>query len=96
MNEFIVISGFCTVVGFLFLVVRVVHPTRAEWKKQMEKDREDYFKLFQSKESCSLFHDTQDVRNSSFTNSLIEIKDEIKELRKDIKEAINKFLERAK
>ena len=94
MNVFIIISGFCTVVGFLFLVVRVLHPTRAEWIAQMEKDREDYFKLFQSKESCTLFHETQDVRNNSFTNSLIEIKDEIKELRKDIKEAIAKLLDR--
>ena len=94
MNVFIIISGFCTVVGFLFLVVRVLHPTRAEFEETMKKQREDYFKLFQSKESCTLFHETQDVRNNSFTNSLIDIKDEIKELRKDIKEAVTKFLDR--
>ena len=94
MGELSVIVTFCSVCGFLFLVVRIIHPTRKEFDETLKRQRENYFSFFQSKESCTLFHDTQEVRNNSFTNSLIEIKDEIKELRKDIKEAINKLLDR--
>ena len=82
------VLAFCALCGILFGVVRIVHPTRKEFKDEMDKQREDFFKHLQTKESCNLYHATQDVRNNSFTNTMIEIKDEIREIRKDIKEAI--------
>lgn len=88
------IIAFCGVCGFLFLVVRVIHPTRKEFMNAMDKQREDFFRHLQTKESCRLYHNTQDVRNHSFTNTMVEIKEEIKEIRKDIKEAINHLMEK--
>ena len=82
------IAGFTALVTALFVTVRIVHPTRDE----MHIAISDKAIKMQTIKSCELFHQTQDVRNDAFANALIEIKDEIRELRKDISEAIKTLM----
>jgi hypothetical protein len=75
------IVGFTSITATVIGIVRFNHYT----KKEVDEK-------FQGKDMCGTFHETQAVRNKSFTNTMVEMKEEFKELRGElihIKDAIN-------
>jgi hypothetical protein len=86
------ITGFITISATLFFIPTVRHMTRKESDLRFEKIMQDVKDNYVTSRTCDQFHATQDVRNTSFTNTMVEIKEEIKEIRKDIKEAISHLI----
>jgi len=85
------LATFVTIGGAVIGINLFLHPTKEEVNKIFDKA----FQHFQTKEKCDLYHASQDIRNCSFTNTMIEIKEEIKEIKQDIKEALRHWVERS-